>query len=229
MAGGRVVSKINVIMAKKGRDEHYKTSLYYLRLILYGHNVKLYKTDCTEKIFNKSKALNKSLSEMREDYDFVCVFDVDMIYRYQFFNDIEGLINRGYDYIVSYGMKLSKEDTEDIFKRRHRYFAYNGEKFQGCSQITLTKKALGVFKTYFGDKLYDEEYKGWGGEDSDLSFKSKILSENNLIKKTSLAAVWFHLWHPESRPKDYREKDKNSIRFQSSKEKIIERVANHVP
>jgi hypothetical protein len=175
-------------------------------------------------VFNKSKLLNNSLKTMRQDFDVVCIFDIDMIYNYNFFNQIEKFVHEGFNYIVSYGRKLTKEETENIMVNKPNHFGTQEKKFKGCSQITMTKPVLNYFLECFGAPLYDEYFEGWGGEDSDLSFKSNLLDLN----KTTLDDVWFHLWHLENRPKNYRETDKNSIYFQNKKAGIRKAVDNYV-
>ncbi len=180
--------------------------------------------------FNKSKLLNHSLKIMRGDYDAVCVFDIDMIYCSDFFHRVETAMYRGCDYVVCYGQKLSEKRTwiigEDL-PSNEEIFRWEGEAFKGCSQIVFNQKILKLFRKCFGC-FYDERYEGWGGEDSDLSYKSRLLSEvRGVIKKRQLDKAWCHMFHPSARPEDYRNTDKNSNRFQRSQGESAEKIQRY--
>lgn len=238
---------INVIVAKKLREEHYDIFLYYLNNMSVKHDVHLYTTSCKDNIdypqeyfqhldnikvthtllpsedFNKSKLLNHSLEIMREidKSGFVCVFDIDMIYCSDFFKKIKDSFLKGNNYIVSYGQKFTEEQTENISKHLDKVeniFRVGGERFRGCSQISFTIDVFRLFKKYFGS-FYDEHYVGWGGEDSDLSFKSHGLNARGIIKKDIIRDVWAHMWHPDNKPKNHKDTE-NFKYFENNKERV---------
>ncbi|MBT6051233.1 MAG: hypothetical protein HOG49_30915 [Candidatus Scalindua sp.] len=232
MATRRVRIKINVIAVNQNRDDHEKTFIRYIEILIEhykeDHDIKYLLVGGTDEEFNKAKLLNIAIADMRQDFDVLCVFDIDMIYSYQFFSTIEIAFHAGYDYIVSYGQKLPKEQSEYIVENMQKCFRGEGASFKGCSQITITKQTLEIFKDCFGEKFYDESYTGWGGEDSDISFKSKLLEKEILIKRKELYDMWFHLWHESRKPENYKDKDENSIRFQNSKKVLEEKVQKYV-
>ncbi|MBT6048417.1 MAG: hypothetical protein HOG49_16570 [Candidatus Scalindua sp.] len=232
MVDWRIVIKINVIAVNQNRDQHENTFIRYIEILKEhykeDHDIKYFISEGHHFEFNKAKLLNKAIAEMRQDFDVLCVFDIDMIYSYQFFSAIEEALYEGCNYIVSYGQKLPKDQSDYIVENMQKCFRGEGSLFKGCSQITITKEVLQIFKDCFGEKFYDESYTGWGGEDSDISFKSKLLEEKILIKRKELFDMWFHLWHESREPENYREKDGNSTKFQDSKDVLREKVDKYV-
>lgn len=158
--------------------------------------------------FNKSRLLNQGFQEMRGDYDFVSIVDVDMILNPVFFQHFELFKNdlkKDSVYHISEGVKLIEGSEQQLAttyesiekslidsvsieeNKRHLY----------PSQITLSKnmyeKLLDILKT---DKLYHEGFVGWGGEDSYLSFFSRYCEQYGLLRKVYVPNMWYHVWHP---------------------------------
>lgn len=243
--------KINIIVAKKYRDRQYQTFLYYLNQISKDHDVSVYISSCGDDIaycnaylvefenmrtdheyvnipvFNKSILLNHGLKRMRKNYDIVSIFDVDMIYHYDFFDIIEHCFSIGIDYTVTYGKQLSPAMSEKVylFPEINEIFKYVGKEYLGCSQITMNKKVIFILENLFG-KVFDERYEGWGGEDSDISFKSKMLTKLNIIQKKELYNCWVHLWHESNKPVDHINSNNYKI-FHDSKIKIENKIKEY--
>jgi len=219
---------INVIVAKSDREESYDIFLHYLNKISEKHDVTLYVSSSKDTLeykpeyfqflenifvdhqqvplpthnFNKSILLNHGLNRMRSHFDIVCIMDIDMIYNEGFFDQVESSLRHGYNYIVSTGQNLDEDETFQVFEKIPEEINQSiGTKFTGCSQICMTEDVLDVLEDTFGF-LYDERYEGWGGEDSDLSYKSTILHRHMLLSKTEVRDVWNHLHHISRRPKD---------------------------
>lgn len=173
--------------------------------------------------FNKSALLNKGIKQLGEikDDDCISIFDVDMIYHPNFVSIMQTLLEK-YDYIVSYGHKLTKRNTDYILYRCPEFNeieSLNSHPFKGCSQITFNKKVYDILMDCFGH-IYDETFCGWGGEDSDLSYKSRVLNDLGKIKKTHVYNMWYHMHHPFDRER----MDKSSFNYQyfQRKKKDIE-------
>lgn len=241
--------KINIIVAKSGREKQFPVFLRYLNTISKEHDVKVYISYCDSypihsrayqnieivcdhidlEVFNKSKLLNNSLNIMRKDYDYVCVFDIDMIYNKEFFNNLGSCFDAEIDYVVSYGKKLCKMKSDSVYSS---FFTIDeisnlqGDEFKGCSQISINKKVIDIFTELFG-KVFNESYESWGGEDSDLSFKSRVLDKMGIIKKRVLYNCWTHLWHQSNKPINYVPNGKNYKLFHSSVTEIENRIKQY--
>jgi len=214
---------INILIPKRGRIEYLKVCLHYLNtanadrkydIIVYvvddtetGYPLPVYDNIQVQQEylkgdgwFNKSKLLNYGLSKARYDFDHISVVDADMCYTTNFFGAVSASFDNGADYIVSHGYKLTEASSKHVYSLPAigEIDNYEKEEFKvGPSQISMNRKCLDALKTYFGDKLYDEAYSGWGGEDSDLSLKSKILDRLGKIKKISINSMWYHLYHQQ--------------------------------
>lgn len=162
----------------------------------------------TEAHFNKSKLLNHSLSGMSSDFDFVSVVDLDILYCSDFFDRLveESATDT---WIVSNGFKLIEEGSQIVIQTKPD-FAKISEYVDSSlikesnsraypSQITLSKslyhKVLNILSM---DRLYCDEFIGWGGEDSHLSLVSYIAERNGLLKKKYLDGIWCHLYHTKT-------------------------------
>lgn len=231
--------KFNIVIAKRDRDEYLKLCLHYLNIAAQGYDVEV-TISCddmsnlmefntfnfrfsnlnilwlsNEKINNfcKSKLLNKALLNMRYDFDYVSIVDIDMIYRKDFFSFL--LKHMSDDlYLISHGYKLEQKsfkklyfdtllniDWQNIGNLIDKNLQHEGASLTTYpSQITLSKKLyvklVDILNT--GD-LYDENFIGWGGEDSYLSFFSSYCEKLGILKKQCMADIWYHIWHPSVR------------------------------
>lgn len=237
---------INIICAKQNREEHYDMFLHYLNQLSEGHHVSVYVSSSGDSLeykdnhfknfenihvyhnlieletFNKSILLNDAISRMRCHYDIMCVMDIDMIYGKNFFTYIESMFNDACDYVVSYGRKLTEAVTNGMYEHVPEYEQMErleGVNFAGCSQIVMNEHTIELLLEIFGF-VYDDRYEGWGGEDSDLSYKSKILADNRLIDKRISGHVWYHLYHKSREPENV-EQTENYARYMNNR-KLIE-------
>lgn len=212
---------VNVIIPKTGRDNFLDVCLFYLdraastvgfgvyvyvidntKLSLPKYNnikVKTYQLT-TSKIFNKALLLNYGLSVMKQDFWFVSIVDVDMIYSKDFFLRLESIMTKR-TYVFSTGVYLSKESTNEMIRSRPEVLSIEGQypKLSGPSQVTMHNNVLKLFKYIYGDKLYCEDFIGWGGEDSDLSYKSRDMYRKGFIDRSELKYVWYHMYHDNAR------------------------------
>lgn len=226
--------KINIIIAKKDRESHLGACLHFLNESAkhqvndikvyvvdeytsesntnlpapnYSHiSVHRVKVPSTSDLFNKSCLLNIGLIVMRQQYDWVAIVDVDMVHRETFFTKINTLISDKYQTCVCKGFSLDSFHSSILLNGRmvlpdpELTLRYNGN-----SQIILTKYAVDLIQDIYGE-LYCEKFKGWGGEDSDMSFRLKDLSKVGLIAQQRVEGVWYHLWHEPRRDVNDRNK-----------------------
>lgn len=214
------MTRVNVIIAKRGRDVYLEKCLQSLELaaLEVDFDVDVYVIDdrrleytspiqstihvhnfylCLNHApFNKSKLLNCGLSLMRRPFDWVSIVDVDMIYSREFFKQVSASMVSG-ACVVSHGVGLSKEDTAKYFRSSDDSFlsSTNSPYFPGASQISLHKRAYKTLTDIYGEKLYCEDFVNWGGEDSDLSFKLKDLNRVGIVKLRNLNDMWIHMYH----------------------------------
>ena len=119
------MSKINLIIAKRYRDNYLKLSLHNFNLanldqkhdisVYIGEDIKeninkldysIYKNLKIEHIYAPNLAeaqglfcrghiLNVLMQKMRRDYDFVCVIDTDIVYKDDFFDNLTRILKSG--------------------------------------------------------------------------------------------------------------------------------------
>ena len=160
--------------------------------------------DDNDKLFNKSRYINIAIERMRKEYDYFIQWDVDLIMNPDLFDDIE---KDGTEWIVLSGEKLTKESTEYLFARMLKYdnikilgkdnISIRDNKMNRyVGNIAIRKMALEKYMQIMGqDKLYNEGFKSWGGEDSMLSITSTKMTAYKLLKKVYFYDSWNHLWH----------------------------------
>lgn len=244
---------INIVIAKRDREENYDIFLYYLNKISRGHDVKVYVTSSRDTLkypgdyfkyleniyvnhictpaqgFNKSVLLNQGLTRMSRHRDVVCIMDIDMIYNPDFFAHLQHMIEDGCDYIVSAGQNLNQASTFEIFEKIPNISWIKnmpGQNFTGCSQISMTEHTLDLLLNIFGT-IYDKRFMGWGGEDSDLSYKSTLMSIKGLIDKRKMIGAWNHLKHPSKKPAQV-ESTPNYKLYVRNKSIISKTVADYI-
>jgi hypothetical protein len=164
---------------------------------------------------------------MRKDFDVLTMIDIDMIYPPNFFDSISKTI-KSFDYIVSTGFKLNGLNSEYIRTNlpdiNSDYFK-NGEYFpKGPSQISMNRKCYDIFIKKWGH-IYNDEYKAWGHEDSDISFKSEFLRKKRFITKGTLPKVWYHLHHDKN-SFNQEQYNKNEEVFQKMRSQLIGRESH---
>jgi hypothetical protein len=195
------LKQINVIIAESNREDNLISCLHYLNLANVGKNysvdVYVVKNGYTpnqhvqdninihtifhsmySKEFNKSKLLNYGLFCMKKQFSWLSVVDVDMIYCSDFFSMID-MCMHSKSYVISKGA------------------------IPGTSQISMSYEVYNLFKEIYGEKLYCEEFVGWGGEDSDVSFKAMDMRKSGLINIVKLPDLWYHT--PHERTEDNKE------------------------
>jgi hypothetical protein len=215
--------KINVFIAKTGRDHHLRACLHYLDSAAdEGRDVVVYVIDerpCSLEIgtfrnlrveyllestspglpFRKGFLLNRGISRARTDYSWLAIVDVDMVYRSGCFGILEGYMRCDH-YTISTGQKLNETDSIWVLERLPEFRDIGRcahEDFSSCpSQVSMSRRVYALFVDVFKSPLFEGDYVGWGAEDSELSYKSRLLENAGLLTKVELSDAWFHLYHP---------------------------------
>lgn len=242
-----------VIIAKRGREEYLRTCLHYLneanssdnyditvvvvddgdsnvdRKLFYQYiSVHYTSLRSNSPLFNKSLLINWGIKELGDDFDWISIVDIDMVYSPNFFDSVYRP-RPGNPYIISFGAKLDKHISDIVMVTQPRYreidLLTNSSYFpEAPSQVTMSRKTLDIFSDVFKEGLFHDGYIGWGGEDSDLSFRARSLSKVGLVNKYLVPSMWYHLWHEDT--KDEIQFKKNLSLFESrlsKNKKMIER------
>jgi len=222
------VKQVNIYIAKRDREEQFLNCLHYLneanknnkymvtvivaedvdklsyRSISFPNIEVKFLEFISTGLFNKSKLLNACIEcGDKLDYEWFQICDLDMLYSPDYFDMVGSLIGNGADYIVCLGWKLL--EGSDYLVQKHLPFNViletnlKSEFIDGPSQIAVTRKGHNIIKKYFPESLYNAEFLGWGGEDSVLSSKSRILEIRGKLNKVKLRKIWIHQWHVEKK------------------------------
>lgn len=229
------MTKINIIIAKRGRDDYLKLVLHNLNqsdnirnydvAFYVGEDMKdnidkvdysiyknikvnhLYIPNLPQagKLFCRGHIMDMLLREMRQDYDFFCILDTDLVYQPNFLDDMVNTINRSTNdvCVLANGSYMEQNaDIDKIFKHNYSYQQimekYKHTPHTGSSQISFSKKYHGKIKQALNiESIYDTGslgyyFIGWGREDT-LVRKIILRSGAELI---ALKNSWVHVWHP---------------------------------
>jgi tetratricopeptide (TPR) repeat protein len=214
--------KFNIIIPKRNRKEYLLNCLHYLNLANENRqdDIEVYISHDDREVldfssfenlgiyyfyiqkeghFNKSLLLNYAIKHARKDFDILTIMDLDIVYDNKFFEIIKYLVD-SFDYIVTTGYRLSKEESKSIRKSRSSIDVLRKAKeydnYAGLSQISMNRKAyFEILKASGREVLFNEYYEGWGCEDSELSAISTFLSQKGSIQKTMIHGMWYHVWH----------------------------------
>ncbi len=234
--------KINIIIAKRGRDEYLKLALHnfneadsirkYDIDIYIGEDLKeninkidysiyknikvhhLYISNLPQAgdLFCRGYIMDNLMRRMRQEYDFLCIADTDIVYRKSFIDEIVHRLSRqtrGDACLVANGFYTEQSiDLSRTFRQKYDYnkiledYAYTPH--TGSSQISFTqryhekiKKALNIKSIYDTNSL-GYYFIGWGREDT-LVRKIIIGSGAKLI---AVKEAWVHIWHPSQEMKN---------------------------
>lgn len=193
--------------------------------------------------FRKSKACNNAVLESEGDYliflDQDAVFPNDLIEKFNLqikdkYFSILRVIWSTYEEKIKIQEKINKKfEYKDIlsdidkiqFKKIKRWLLkdkYNNLRYS----LHLRDRGTGLMGIGFGVykkdfvKIngYDEDFKGWGGEDADLGLRLYYSDLKSVTFSTKLPAV--HMCHPLD-PTKISNKDNNKIMYDEKKTKIV--------
>ena len=169
-----------------------------------------------DKFFNKSRYINIAMKRMREEYDYFMQWDVDLVMNPELFNNIE---KDSTEWIVLSGEKLTKESTELFFAKMLKYdnvkilgkdnMSIRDNKMNRyVGNIAVKKQTLEKYMKIMGqDTLYNENFAGYGSEDSLLSITSTKMMNYKILKKIYFYNDFNHLYHiREQEKKDFDKK-----------------------
>ena len=229
------MNKINLIIAKRNRDDYLSVVLHNFNLsnqhrqhdivVYIGEDIKrninkldyskyrnlkikhIYVPNLAEAqgLFCRGHIMNVLMQKMRQDYDFVCVADTDMVYRNDFFDQLVARLKSGDNaescLIAKGGYTELGTDSKKILQEKLGYSEIvrdtSWRDFATNSQISLTrtyhehlKKVLGTNSIFDAGGL-GQNYIGYGGEDT----LAKRILQSSKVKVVILANAWIHVWH----------------------------------
>jgi hypothetical protein len=217
--------KARVLIPKRGRDAHLGACLHYLdnaaETARYPVVVSVV-DEGTSKIdanrfrnlivehlvvpssngipFQKGHLLNQALNQISQDFTWLSLVDVDMLYSPTFLSSLNDLMTSN-SYVISTGHRLNAVNSAwvlagwpDFGEVQH----LAKEDFSACpSQVSMSRDVYELFTDVFGTRqLIEGDYRGWGAEDSELSYKSRLLEAAGLLTRIMLRDSWVHLFHP---------------------------------
>ena len=187
-----------------------------------------------DKGFRKSMILNKAIAMSKSDY--IIQIDGDCIIHKSFVEDHinnsqEGLFLFGsrvnilpnyvkevfQDKIVSFSIfsKQIKNKTRTLHIPFLSWFykpkSIISKKFRGCNVSYWKKDFIAI-------NGYNEEFEGWGREDSDLAIR--LLNNNVLGKRLRYCGILFHIYHKENSKHNFKlndEIEQNTIKNKITK------------
>lgn len=219
-AAKQVVKK-NEINVYVMYDDVFKNDLKLNNINIFSHRVNLDQ----KKPFCKTILLNKAHEKMTQFYDILITLDNDIIVKKDFFKQI--LTNcKATNMVFLGGLKLNQVSTEKILNSDidHDLIFEKNNEFGEISPISVIENSQ---QAYIGNialhykmveqiknitnknKLYDDRFIGFGGEDSVLSFLSMDLMRTGLAKRIYLPDAWRHLYHERNTDNPYYKKNVN--------------------
>ena len=204
------MQKVNVVIAKRNRHRHLDVCLRALdksntrswfdvvvyvvddSKIAYNptfncKNIKVvytHYTDTKSELFNKSRLLNYVIANMRQNYDWFSMVDVDMLYAELFLDKVSRSIN-DQTICVCNGHNIGPQVSHSILNEKLTIHQTNMlDVAEGNSQTSMTKTVLELIKTIYGE-VYCEEFAGWGGDAGSYAYPNhslkSLLSVNECV------------------------------------------------
>lgn len=202
-----------IIVADDGSDQRTKIVVEEFAQRSSVKVIHSWQEDCG---FRASASRNKAIAMATGDY--ILLIDGDILLDKYYIQDYKRVIKEGVMYISS-RVFLNQEVTERIendenftvipsFSRKEVEKNYSNSfritsLYRILPRITTYKRAKGYMGFWRKDCIkvngFDENFVGWGREDSD--FMIRMMNSGVVARKLKYCAISYHLWHPES-PRD---------------------------
>ena len=163
--------------------------------------------------FRKGIILNKAMAQATGEY--LVVLDGDIIVHPKFIEDHLSVVQEGH-FVSGSRMMLSARQVEEIKKQPHPHISLlarlctpNAYRSQLLMKVvsprykrndkhrTLKGGNMGVWKSdIVRVNGYDEDFHGWGYEDTDLG--ERLRNCGLTMMNLKWGGVAYHLWHPEN-------------------------------
>jgi glycosyltransferase involved in cell wall biosynthesis len=216
------VSPTEVIIADDGSTEETKKLIDEFRKILGFPLIHLWQED---RGFRKSIILNKAISQAMGDY--IIQVDGDVILHKHFIKD-HLKYAKDNTFLLGSRVTLKEDRSKEILKSKKNKVNYfskgikkrnrlvrlpffsnflkakneNTGKLRGCNISYWKKDAIAI-------NGYNEEFKGWGGED--YEFGQRLINKGVFAKRIKHAAIQCHFYHKQA-PKGNKTTGDNLIK-----------------
>ncbi|MEJ8591159.1 glycosyltransferase family 2 protein [Riemerella anatipestifer] len=169
-----------------------------------------------DKGFRLSEIRNRAIAEAK--YEYIIQIDGDVILHPDFVKDHKKFAEKNC-FITGSRALLLEEKTQEVFKTKSidlgfftkgiknrfnalRFPLFNKlSKSQNSPMEKMTTRIRGCNMSFWKEDLlaingYDEDFVGWGREDSDIVIR--LIKKGCFRKKIKLAAIQYHLYHKEN-------------------------------
>jgi glycosyltransferase involved in cell wall biosynthesis len=170
----------------------------------------------TRELWNKSRALNVGIRAARGHY--VLCTDADMLFAPNFLDTLLATqeVEEDHAFALCQSRDLPEalaetpwalQDMPTLIARSHY------RERQGTGACQMATRAF--FERVRG---YDEGYKGWGQEDTDMTFRAARAGLTHRWVEDTTAMM--HQWHPSNRARWPIQKTLNDIRYHLTKRRV---------
>ena len=167
----------------------------------------------TEEVWNKSRALNIAIRQARGHY--VLCTDADMIFAPNFLSTLLAVQREEED--GAFVLCRSRDLPEELAERA--WTEADLPELVACSELRARQGtgACQMATRAFFERVrgYDEGYKRWGQEDSDMTYRAGRFGLRH--RWIDDETVMLHQWHPSNRKRWPLRKTLNDIRFHLTK------------
>lgn len=159
--------------------------------------------------FRKSKILNKTIAKSTADY--IIQIDGDCIIHENFVSDHIKLAQEGF-YLYGSRVNILPKYVSKVFEKKITVFNFFSKEIKNRTRsLTISflsklyKSHYGISKSFRGCNVsfwrkdliaingYNEDFEGWGREDSDLVIR---LGNNGIrAKRLRYSGILYHIWH----------------------------------
>jgi predicted glycosyltransferase involved in capsule biosynthesis len=185
----------------------------------YKNKIKINCFSLHTKFVDRTKSLNFLANHCNGNI--ICISDVDVMKQPDFLEEINAKITNS-NFCIQFVKRLDQRKT-------HYYFAKQtnlNNVIDECKNIELNKGGMSQIAIekmlFFKIGGYDEQFFGWGYEDSDLY--RRLCSSNLTI--TELKSIGIHLWHERSPMFNFRKDEINLDIYKKNLENDIIVVKN---
>jgi glycosyltransferase involved in cell wall biosynthesis len=225
-----------ILIADDGSSEETKILIDKFRNVLKIPVSHIWQEDIG---FRKSKILNKAIAQTNADY--IIQIDGDCILHNNFISDHLRFVQKG-NYLYGSRVNILPKYVSEVFEKKITKFNFFSKEIKNKTRALyipfiskLYKSHYGISKKFRGCNVsfwrkdliaisgYNEDFEGWGREDSDLVIR---MGNNGVkAKRIRYAGILYHIFH-KSNSKSNLELN-NKIQKETI-EKGITRVTNGI-
>lgn len=174
-----------------------------------------------DKGFRKAQILNKSVAQSNSDY--IIQIDGDCILHENFVEDHVNKAKRG-TYLYGSRVNILPDSVSDVLKNKIIRFNFFSKEIKNKSRTIrfpffsdfykphagISKKFRGCNVSYWRKDFlavngYNEEFEGWGREDSDLAIR--MGNNGVLAKRLRYAGILYHIHHQVNSKHNFEKND----------------------